>query len=220
MKNKPFVRAVLGGTGSYSRATGTVTTKRPWCGTPQLCTLGTTNESTQDRGGSVVLMRAKVAMAAAGLVATGALVAGAQASGQPAGVVHLYEYAPPTAVPGRVILTGAIFDHGLDQGGAGPDHTYHKLVLTKGSFELDVGKIKVHQQLDKRSCTLVVLGSGPAPIVKGSGTGAYQGITGTSRAKTGFTGVFPKKANGTCNTSVPAETGFGWMSAVARFSLG
>jgi len=160
-------------------------------------------------------------MAAAGLVATGGLVVGAQASGQPTGgVVHLYEYAPPTAVPGRIILTGGIFDHGVDRAGAGPNHTYHKLVLTKGSFELDVGKIKVHQHLDTGSCTLLVQGSGPAPIVKGSGTGAYQGITGTSRAKTGFTGVFPKKPNGSCNLTVPAETGFGWMTAVGRFSLG
>jgi hypothetical protein len=145
---------------------------------------------------------------------------GAPASGKPAGgVVHLYEYAPPTTVPGRIILTGAIFDHGLDRGGAGPNHTYHQLALTKGSFELDTGKIKIHQHLDTKSCTLVVLGSGPAPIVKGSGTGAYHGITGTFRAKTGFTGVFPKKSNGSCNMSVPAETGFGWMSAVGRYSV-
>lgn len=168
-----------------------------------------------------MLTRAKLALAAAGLVATGGLAAGAQASGQPTGgVVHVYEYSPPTDVPGRVILTGAIFDHGLDHGAAGPNHTYHQLVLAKGSFELDEAKIKVHQQLDTSSCTLLVLGSGPAPIVKGSGTGAYQGITGTSRAKTGFTGVFPKKPNGSCDMNAPVETGFGWFTAVARFSLG
>ena len=168
-----------------------------------------------------MLTRVKVAIASAGLVATGGLVAGAQASGQPAGgIVHVYEYSPPTDLPGKVILTGAIFDHGLDGGGiAGPNHTYHRLVLTKGSFEVNEGNIKVHQHLDTRSCTLVVLGSGPAPIVKGSGTGAYRGITGTTRAKTGFTGVFPKKPNGSCNTSAPVETGFGWFTAVGRFSL-
>jgi hypothetical protein len=65
-----------------------------------------------------VLTRGKAAIAAAGLVATGGLAIGAQASGQPTGgVVHLYEYDPPTAVPGRIILTGAIFDHGLDHAG-------------------------------------------------------------------------------------------------------
>ena len=63
-----------------------------------------------------MLTRGKAAIAAAGLVATGGLVAGAQASGQPpGGVVHVYEYDPPTNVPGRIILTGAIFDHGLDR---------------------------------------------------------------------------------------------------------
>jgi hypothetical protein len=159
-------------------------------------------------------------MAAAGLVATGGLVAGAQASGQPAGgVVHINEYDPPTAHPGTVILTGAIFDHGSDLAGSGPNHTYNKLVLTKGSFEVNVGKIKVHQHLDTASCTLVVRGAGSAPIVKGSGTGVYQGITGTSRAKTGFTGVFPKKPNGSCNTNVPPKTGFGWVTAVGQFSF-
>jgi hypothetical protein len=168
-----------------------------------------------------VLTRGKAAIAAAGLVATGGLVVGAQASGQPTGgVVHVYEYDPPTSVPGRIVLTGAIFDHGLDRGGQGPSHTYNQLVLTKGSFEVDVGKIKIHQHLDTTSCTLVVQGSGPAPIVKGSGTGAYQGITGTSRANTGFVGVFAKKPNGSCNMNAPVKTGFGWVSAVGRFSLG
>jgi hypothetical protein len=169
-----------------------------------------------------VLTRGKAAIAAAGLVATGGLVVGAQASGQPTGgVVHVYEYDPPTNVPGRIILTGAIFDHGLDRAGvAGPNHTYNKLVLTKGSFEVNVGKIKIHQHLDTTSCTLVVQGSGPAPIVTGSGTGAYQGITGTSHASTGFVGVFAKKPNGSCNMNAPVETGFGSVSAVGRFSLG
>jgi hypothetical protein len=132
----------------------------------------------------------------------------------------VYEYDPPTTVPGRIILTGATFDHGLDHAGAaGPNHTYNKLVLTKGSFELNVGKIKHHQHLDTTSCTLVVQGSGPAPIVRGSGTGAYRGITGTSRADTGFVGVFAKNPNGSCNMDAPTETGFGWLTAVGRFSL-
>ena len=167
-----------------------------------------------------MLTQGKVAVAAVGLVAAGGLVVGAQASGQPTGgIVHVYEYSPPTAVPGRVILSGAIFDHGLDHGGAGPNHSYHDLVLTKGSFEVNVGKIKVHQSLDTKSCTLVVLGSGPAPIVNGSGTGAYRGITGTTQAKSGFTGVFPKKPNGSCNMNATVEIGFGWFSAVGRCSL-
>ena len=42
---------------------------------------GLTNH--QSEGGSVVLTRGKAAIAAAGLVATGGLVLGAQASGQP-----------------------------------------------------------------------------------------------------------------------------------------
>ena len=168
-----------------------------------------------------MLTRGKVAIAAAGLVATGGLFAGAQASGKPTGgVVHVYEYDAPTSVPGRIVLTGAISDHGSDlAGAAGPNHSYNKLVLTKGSFEVNVGKIKVHQHLDATSCTLVVGGSGPAPVVKGSGTGAYRGITGTSRAKTGFVGVFPKKPNGSCNTSAQVKSGFGWVFAVGRFSL-
>jgi archaellin len=169
-----------------------------------------------------VLTRGKAAIAAAVLLATGGLAVGAQASGQlTGGVVHVYEYDPPTTVPGRIILTGAISDHGLDRAGAaGPNHTYNKLVLTKGSFELNMGKIKIHQHLDTTSCTLVVQGSGPAPIVKGSGTGAYQGITGTIRANTGFVGVFAKKPDGSCNMNAPVETGFGSVTAVGRLSLG
>ena len=58
--------------------------------------------------------------------------AGAQPAG---GVVHVSEYDPATPDPGTVILTGAIFDHGVDQAGfAGPNHSYNKLALTKGCF--------------------------------------------------------------------------------------
>jgi hypothetical protein len=56
--------------------------------------------------------------------------------------------------------------------------------------------------------------------VKGSGTGAYQGITGTIRANTGFVGVFAKKPDGSCNMNAPVETGFGSVTAVGRLSLG
>ena len=146
---------------------------------------------------------------------------GAQASAQPAGgVVHVSEYDPATPDPGTVILTGAIFDHGVDQAGfAGPNHSYNKLALTKGSFQVNVGKLKIHQHLDTKSCTLVVRGSGQVPIVKGSGTGAYRGITGTFHSETSFQGVFPKKANGSCNMSAPAKPGFGTVNAVGRASL-
>jgi hypothetical protein len=132
----------------------------------------------------------------------------------------LHEYDPPTIAPGTVFLAGAISDHGVDRAGfAGPNHSYNKLVLTKGSFEVNVGKVKVRQHLDARSCTLLVQGSGPVSIVKGSGTGAYRGITGTSRAKTGFVGAFPQKSDGSCNTSARPKAGFGWTSAVGHFSL-
>ena len=175
----------------------------------------------------MLLKRGRASIAAAGLaaigglLATGGLVAGAQAKGPSAGgLVHVYEYDPPTNVPGTIILTGAIADHGQDRAGvAGPHHTYNKLVLTKGSFEVNVGKIKIHQHLDKTSCTLVVHGSGPVPVVKGSGTGAYQGITGTSRAKDGFIGVFPRKPNGSCNMNASPVAGWGWANAVGRFSV-
>jgi hypothetical protein len=172
-------------------------------------------------GGSIVLTRGKVAIAAVSLIATGGLVAGAQAGARPTGgVVHVHEYDPPTNHPGTIFLTGAISDHGLDlAGAAGPHHTYNKLMLTKGSFEVNVGKIKSHQHLDNESCTLLVQGSGRVPIVKGSGTGAYRGITGTTHAKTGFVGAFPKKPNGRCNTDAPPKSGFGWASAVGRISL-
>ena len=167
-----------------------------------------------------MLTRGKVAIAAASLVATGGLFA-AQAGAQPTGgAFQLHEYDPPTDSRARCLLTGAISDHGVDRAGfTGPNHSYNKLVFTKGSFEVNAGKVKVHQHLDPRSCTLLVQGSGPVSIVKGSGTGAYRGITGTSRAKTGFVGAFPKKSNGSCNTNTRPKPGFGWSSAVGHFSL-
>jgi hypothetical protein len=64
--------------------------------------------------------------------------------GQPAGgVVHVYESDPSlTSSVGNIILTGAISDHGKDhQGVAGKHHTINKIVLSKGSFEVDVAKL-------------------------------------------------------------------------------
>src|SRR5690348_914428 len=56
------------------------------------------------------------------------------------GEVHFYE--ADTALSGNfgtVVLTGAVTDHGVDHQGIAGGGEINKLVLSKGSFEVNVG---------------------------------------------------------------------------------
>jgi hypothetical protein len=69
----------------------------------------------------------------------GSAVAGGKSVG---GVVHVYEVDPSLTSPvGNIILTGAIADHGKDHEGVAGNGRFNKLVLTKGTFEVNVSKL-------------------------------------------------------------------------------
>lgn len=96
-------------------------------------------------------------------------------------------------LPGETaVLSGAIGDFGeavsvLPDGSVDPEHSSQlRLALTQGSFRILVGPL--HEQLvtalatstySLTTCSGDASVSGAAPIVTGSGTGAYKGITGT-----------------------------------------
>jgi hypothetical protein len=84
----------------------------------------------------------------------------------------------------RVIATGAVGDFGT--GTSTPDRSQTLLTLSRGTFKLSTGKIDsdfVHQvtrwPFDKATCSIHGSLSDPVPVIPGSGTGSYRGISGT-----------------------------------------
>jgi hypothetical protein len=93
------------------------------------------------------------------------------------------------------IVTGAISDHGTDRSAS---NTTQKIVLSKGTFEVDATKFNktFKFKTDLKGCT--VLGTASAANLPIShGTGAYAAITGsiTVKATIAETGVIK---NGKC----------------------
>jgi hypothetical protein len=95
-------------------------------------------------------------------------------------------------LPGAtVVLSGAIGDFGaavsvLPNGAVDPEHSSQlKLALTQGSFRIVIGRLHAkllgalnHAPYNRRTCSGHVSVTGAAPVVAGSGTGAYKGISG------------------------------------------
>lgn len=96
-------------------------------------------------------------------------------------------------LPGAtVVLSGAIGDFGaavsvLRNGAVDPEHSSQfNLALTQGSFRIAIGQLHAklldalsHAPYNLRTCSGHVSVTGAAPVVAGSGTGAYKGISGT-----------------------------------------
>jgi hypothetical protein len=91
----------------------------------------------------------------------------------------------------RAILTGAVGDYGpgvtvYPDGAVDPAHSSDlKLNLSHGSFLLSIAKLDsefghavVRWPYDRATCSIHGTVTGTAPIVAGSGTGAYRGIAG------------------------------------------
>jgi hypothetical protein len=107
------------------------------------------------------------------------------------GTVRFTAYTNDDLPGATAILTGAIGDFGeavsvLPDGTIDPEHTSElNLALTQGSFRISFGPL--HQRLvnafthfkpNLRTCSGHVAVTGAAPVVAGSGTGSYKGISG------------------------------------------
>jgi hypothetical protein len=96
-------------------------------------------------------------------------------------------------LPGTtVVLSGAIGDFGagvsvLKNGKVDPEHSSQfNLALTQGSFRIVIGPLHVkllnalsHASYNRTTCSGHVAVTGTTPVVAGSGTGAYKGISGS-----------------------------------------
>jgi hypothetical protein len=168
-------------------------------------------------------IRARLLAPLAILGAVPALLVGgsAAAGGKPAGgVIHVYEVdSSLTSNLGDIILTGAFADHGKDHQGVAAKGTINKLVLTKGTFEVDTSKLNLSTPLDAKTCTIAGSSTGPVSIVAGSGTRAYRGVRGTVTTTVTIVGVLPKLKNGKCNANAAPIAGFSWVKGSGRVSF-
>jgi hypothetical protein len=153
---------------------------------------------------------APLAMVSAALLAvSGGL---ASAAGTPTGgKVHFYE--ADTALAGNVgtvILTGAVADHGKDHQSVAGGGTINKLVLSKGSFEVNIGELGNTLRglpVDPKTCSSDGSATAPVPIVEGTGTGAYRGISGTIETTATEAFILRRLENGECNTNATQYPG-------------
>jgi len=156
--------------------------------------------------------------ALAGAVLTSGGTMAASASTVTNGPVHVFVYGDSSGVGATAVLTGAIGDSGtaesIDANGT-PDpsnNTEELLDLVQGSFKFSVVRLDKKIQsafstfkLNTRTCSGNLSATASVPIVAGSGTGAYTGITGGFVLTFSLAFVGPKygsgKHQGQCNNS-------------------
>jgi hypothetical protein len=136
-----------------------------------------------------------VAATVAGAIAT-ASCASAQSTGTAktiSGTSNIMLYSINSDGPDfQAIVTGAVGDYGpavtvLPDGKVDPQHTSEmELKLHHGTFRLSIATIAKdvtgayrHWPANSRTCSGSITFTAKAPIVAGSGTGAYAGITGS-----------------------------------------
>jgi hypothetical protein len=128
--------------------------------------------------------------------------------------IHVYEADTNYAGNhGTVILTGAITDQGTDCQGCDLKNGFNVLQLSKGTFEIDVsnlgnelGSLPV-VPVDRTTCSSDGTVAGPIPIVRGSGTGPYHGITGALYVQVSVADILPRANDGTCETNATPSAG-------------
>jgi hypothetical protein len=138
-------------------------------------------------GGAAVALNTSAALAGTGAPAARGITS-APASG---GHVFFTSYQNDDLPGATVVLSGAISDFGeavsvLPNGTVDPEHSSQfNLSLTQGSFRIVIGPLHVkllnalnHAPYNLRTCSGHVAVTGAAPVVAGSGTGAYKGISG------------------------------------------
>jgi hypothetical protein len=106
---------------------------------------------------------------------------------------HIMAYSIDSDGPAfQVIVTGAIGDWGpavsvYPDGAVDPEHTSElSLKLTRGSFRLSIARLDAgivhayrHWPSNPGTCSGSIAVTAATPIVAGSGTGSYRGISGT-----------------------------------------
>lgn len=139
-------------------------------------------------------IRTPIAAALAGTLALAGCASAAAGSGAaepgasaPPGRTYVSAYSIDTDAPHlAVVVSGAVGDYGSADA-VSPGHSSElELKLTRGTFRLAVAGIDKkfvmgtsHEPVFARTCSTFVSVTGTVPVVPGSGTGSYRGITGS-----------------------------------------
>ncbi len=162
-----------------------------------------------------------LALASVGLMSTS--VGPAAASTTSGGTVHVFAYGDGEGLGTTILLTGAIADSGwgvgVDANGTvdPTNNTEVNLALVHGSFRINIQALvkKIDKafgnfQPDTSTCSGYVSATAPAPVVTGSGTGAYSGISGALNLTLTIADIGAKYASGKhkgqCNESNNSPT--------------
>ncbi len=161
-----------------------------------------------------------------GTATTDARPAGGSAVAAPSGgAVHFTGYTDNDGPTSTAILTGAVGDYGKAQS-VNPDGTVNlehnselDLALAQGSFRLSIADLdkKFVSAMstfpsDKVTCSGAVTVAGTSPVVAGSGTGSYKGISGTFNLTLELDEVDPTLNCSTFLAQVIVITGSGTVS--------
>lgn len=156
-------------------------------------------------------------LAAALTGALGSSAAAAPDHQQPAERTHLMVWMVNSdGANFNALATGVVGDYGsaetvLPDGTVDPEHSSElALNLARGSFRLSIVPIAhdlaIAQQRatsNPGNCSLAYHFTAPAPVVPGTGTGAYQGITGGFAVTVELDEVHPRDASGCELTATP-----------------
>ena len=135
---------------------------------------------------------ASTGSASTGSASTGSASTGATSPAAARDNAHIMVYSINSDGPDfRAIVTGTIGDYGpavtvFPNGKVDPSHTHDlELKLIHGTFKLSITEldqkfvaVTSHEPIYPRTCSDYMTASAPMPIVPGSGTGAYRGISG------------------------------------------
>jgi uncharacterized membrane protein len=155
----------------------------------------------------------KVLLGAVAVATIGGVSAAGASSTQKGGKINVWVDASGTSdTTSPITITGAIGDYGLTtsinkNGTTDPEGNYVKIVLKKGSFEVNSTTLNKTtnsappEMYNSSNCSFVGGGTGPVTLLDGSG--AYKGITGTLTITETFVGILPRitsgKNKGQCN---------------------
>jgi hypothetical protein len=123
-----------------------------------------------------------LALTGAALIA-GTTALAATASIPAGGAIHLFSNPTTSGTRGTILIAGAIGDFGKyiasDRNGKpDPQGSYLKIILKKGSFEVNVTSLTDKpRSRDKATCSAIFSGSSTSAVL--NGTGLYAGIRGT-----------------------------------------
>ena len=150
------------------------------------------------------------------------------------GSIKVWVNLPVTSngnAPNPIVITGVIGDYGTaisvnGKGKSDANGNFERIRLKKGKFT--VNGTAVNQALNNASpsdfnsatCSASIT-AGPVtiPIVDGSGTGAYSGISGSVTLNADLAFVGPKTKSGSCNMKANPLAGFGVITGTGTVTI-